>query len=77
MEKNFIIRCQKCRWAHMTTGLTSDLVGLNEIKTCSNCGKPREFRCPKCGRNAKMMRIKKNSNTNSDSNDNHGQRLSE
>lgn len=61
----------------MTTGLTVDLVGFNEIKTCTNCGKLREFRCPKCGLNAKMMRVKKNSNTNSDNNDNHGHRLSE
>lgn len=57
--KSFIIRCLKCRWAEITTGISSDLTHLHEVKhNCANCGKPREFRCPTCGRNAKMMRIK-------------------
>jgi len=59
MEKKFVIRCHKCRWAAMTTGTSDDLQQYVEIPSnCSSCGKPREFRCPKCGRVAKMLRIK-------------------
>ena len=59
MEQKFIIRCLKCRWAKLTTGISSDLAELTEIpSSCSKCGRPREFRCPKCGRVAKMTRIK-------------------
>ena len=61
MENNFIIRCQKCRWARMTTGLTSDLTDLREIKKCETCGGVRVFKCPKCGLAAKMIRVKRNS----------------
>lgn len=60
VANNFIIRCPKCRWARMSTGLTEDLKDLTEIKTCSNCGKPRTFRCPQCGQTAKQTRIKSN-----------------
>lgn len=61
MDKNFIIRCPKCRWARMSTGLSEDLKDLREIKTCSNCGGARKFRCPQCGQIAKQTRIKSNS----------------
>ena len=64
MEKNFIIRCLKCRWARMSTGLSEDLTDLTEIKTCYNCGKPRAFKCPKCGQIAKQIRTKNNSGSN-------------
>ena len=50
----------------MSTGLTADLADLKENKNCSTCGKAREFRCPQCGRNAKMTRVKNNSNTTSE-----------
>ena len=61
MEKNFIVRCHKCRWARMSTGLSSDLADLHEINnSCSNCGKARQFKCPKCGRPAKLTRVKRN-----------------
>jgi len=57
VPKNFIIKC-KCGWAEVTTGISADLKHLYEIKNnCPNCGKPRAFRCPKCGSNAKMFRI--------------------
>jgi hypothetical protein len=62
MEKKFIIRCLKCRWARMSTGLSSDLTDLKEINICTNCGRPRTFRCPKCGLGAKMVRIKSSGN---------------
>lgn len=62
MDKNFIVRCHKCRWAKVTSGLKRDLEDLVEIPSnCSNCGKPREFRCPNCGLVAKMNRIKRQS----------------
>lgn len=57
--KNFIIKCSKCLWKEITTGLASDLSHLFENKTsCSNCGKPRTFKCPKCGTSSKMLRLK-------------------
>jgi hypothetical protein len=62
VEKNFVIRCAKCRWARMSSGVSSDLADLNEIKSnCKNCGKWRKFKCPKCGVNATMKRISGNS----------------
>lgn len=60
MEKNFILRCPKCRWARMSTGLTEDLKDLKEINNCLNCGKPRQYRCPKCGQTAKLIRVRSN-----------------
>ncbi len=59
MEKNYIIRCPRCRWAEMTTGISADLKHLHEIaNNCKNCGKPRSFRCMRCGGNAKMFKVK-------------------
>ena len=60
MEQNFIIRCHKCRWARLSTGLTDDLKDLAEIKKCETCGFTRTFKCPKGGLPAKMTRIKRN-----------------
>lgn len=59
--KNFILRCHKCRWARMSTGLNEDLKDLHEYVTCANCHKTRTFRCPKCGQNAKLTRVRSNS----------------
>lgn len=55
----FTIRCQKCRWAEVNGGTTPELKHLHEIpNNCPTCGKARQFRCPKCGRPAKMTRVK-------------------
>lgn len=54
---SFYIRCKSCAWMHNTSGLAKDLESLKEIKSsCSKCGKPRRFKCPKCGRVAVMSR---------------------
>lgn len=61
MEKKFILRCSKCRFGVLSTGLSEDLKHLHEIKKCATCGGPRTFRCNKCGNGTmKLMRIKKN-----------------
>lgn len=60
--KNFVIRCGKCRWAMLTSGVAEDLKGIHEIKSnCANCGKARKFHCKKCGAPAQMRRFKGNS----------------
>jgi hypothetical protein len=60
--KNFIIRCKKCRWARLSTGLKDDIADLNEIRPgCTTCGKWRRFHCQRCGLPASMMRIRGNS----------------
>lgn len=58
--KNFFIRCPSCRWARVSSGVAVDVADLNEVKSgCKTCGKWRHFKCPKCGRNAPMKRIKR------------------
>lgn len=60
LEKKFIIRCKKCRWAILTTGISKDLEDekLLEIKNnCTSCS-GRFFRCQNCGDKAKIQRIK-------------------
>ncbi len=58
LPKKFILRCVKCRWARTSTGISSDLADLKETTSCTNCGKPRQFRCPRCGQTAKLTRIR-------------------
>lgn len=59
--KNFVIRCPRCRWARLSSGLKDDLVDLHEIAPgCVNCGKWRKFQCPNCGTHSMMKRIKGN-----------------
>lgn len=62
VPKNFIIRCPRCRWARITSGIASDMTDLNEIEpNCINCGKWRRFRCPKCHNISMMKRLRGNS----------------
>lgn len=65
VEKNFMIRCLKCRWARLSSGISTDLADLNEVTgNCPTCGKHRKFRCPNCGGQATMKRLKGNSAPN-------------
>lgn len=51
------MRCNSCRWSVRTTGLSKDLESFKEIKgSCSKCGRPRRFVCPKCRGVAVMRR---------------------
>jgi hypothetical protein len=60
--KNFAIRCLKCRWARLSSGLTVDLQDLIEVKSnCAGCGKFKKYKCPKCGTACPLKRIKGNS----------------
>ena len=62
VPKNFIIRCPRCRWARITSGIAQDMEDLNEVdKNCINCGKWRKFKCPKCGMPSQMRRLRGNS----------------
>ena len=51
------MRCRSCRWFERTTGLSADLACFREIESsCSKCGKPRRFVCPRCRGIALMKR---------------------
>lgn len=60
--KNFMIRCPKCRWARISSGLDADMIDMHEInRGCRTCGKWRKFHCKRCGTPAAMVRIRGNS----------------
>jgi hypothetical protein len=59
MENRFVIKCS-CGWQRLSTGISESLKDLTEIVDCSHCGKPRQFKCPKCGQKAKQFRLKGN-----------------
>jgi len=61
LAKLFQLRCLRCRYSEMSTGLSTDLKHLFEIKKCATCGGPRKFRCPRCGSIATMKRVTGNS----------------
>jgi len=54
-----MLRCSKCRWAETSTGNSKDLTHLKEVVNCASCS-GRTFKCPKCGANSKLFRIKGN-----------------
>ena len=57
--KKYIIRCRSCGWYEKTTGISSEMEHLTEVKSdCQKCGKPRKFRCLKCKALAKMELIR-------------------
>lgn len=57
-DLKFVIKCAKCHWQEFSTGLTADLVHLQEKKkSCGKCSGPRQFYCPKCKQVAKMFRL--------------------
>jgi hypothetical protein len=59
--KNFVIRCARCRWARLSSGLSMDTADLKEVKAnCKGCGKWRKFYCPKCSTPSIMKRFKGN-----------------
>ena len=61
VEKNFMIRFPRCRWARLSSGVSADLEDLHEVDANRvNCGKWRKFKCPKCGMPSPMRRIKGN-----------------
>lgn len=58
VEKKFMIRCPRCRWARISSGVKADIQDLDEIKEhCSDCGKFRRFKCKSCGMPSPMKRI--------------------
>lgn len=62
VPKNFVIRCHRCRWCRISSGIAADIEDLQEIDPgCINCGKWRRFKCPKCGMHSPMKRLKGNS----------------
>ena len=56
----FVLKCSNCRWYKFCNGRSDELSDLKEVvRSCKNCGKPREFKCPECKLNAKLLRVKK------------------
>ena len=61
VPKNFVIRCLRCRWSRITSGVSSDISDLQEINAgCITCTKWRKFKCKSCGSPSTMKRIKGN-----------------
>lgn len=59
VPKNFVIRCPRCRWARLSSGVKADIGDLYENNQSGWKGHvTRNFRCPKCGTPAPMTRIK-------------------
>lgn len=58
MEYRFVIKCKVCKWTKKTNGIKDELKDLHEVTSCASC-RGREFRCPKCGRPAKMLKTGK------------------
>ena len=46
LPKKYQLKCKRCPYKFLSTGLKSNLAGHKEIPAC--CGK-RNYKCPKCG----------------------------
>jgi hypothetical protein len=57
METYFLLKCKGCKWWRRSNGLSSDLKDLHPIPNCPSCS-GRKFKCPQCGQQVKMMRVK-------------------
>jgi len=56
---NFILKCKQCSWLRLSKGRSDELDDLKEVvSSCSKCGKPREFFCPKCSNKIKMFKVR-------------------
>ena len=54
----YTIKCLGCSWSKPTNGTKEEVKDLIELpNNCASCGKPRQFRCPKCSKIAKMRRL--------------------
>jgi hypothetical protein len=57
MEK-FILKCT-CSFLLITSGLNEeDFKDIYEFpNSCKNCGNKRKFRCPKCGKQLRLLSL--------------------
>jgi hypothetical protein len=60
MEQQFYLKCPKCKYFRRSTGLSSDLTDLQEVRKCTKCGGPRTFQCPACRQLIKLTRERPN-----------------
>ena len=51
----FQLFCDYCGWKRLSDG--KDLSDLTEVNLCSTCSGGRRFKCPRCGRVAKIRKL--------------------
>lgn len=57
--EEFIIKCT-CSFVLLTTGKPEELKDIYEFPNgCKKCGKIRKFRCPKCGKQIRMLPVRR------------------
>jgi len=57
--QEFVLKCP-CSFVVFTTDKREELKGIFEYpNNCANCGKIPKYRCPKCGRQIKLLPIKR------------------
>lgn len=54
----YVLKCPSCKWSRINSGRSDELSDLKEIIRCKTCGRTREFKCPECGKNIKLLRVK-------------------